>query len=82
MPRLIACLIPAAALLLVAATDAPGKKEPADPNKVRCKSQVETGSLVRKAKVCRTEAEWRRLSETGRERTQEMQTIYGAGGAH
>lgn len=34
-----------------------------DPNAVRCKRLEVTGSLVRKERVCRTNAEWRAISE-------------------
>lgn len=72
MPRFHHCLIPALGLLIAAAPA--DKKPPADPNKVHCKSELETGSLVRRTKTCHTEAEWQRLAETGRHNTQEMQT--------
>ncbi|NWK98566.1 hypothetical protein DM806_23455 [Sphingobium lactosutens] len=34
-----------------------------DPNAVRCKRLDVTGSLVRKERICRTNAEWRVISE-------------------
>ncbi|WHO39202.1 hypothetical protein PMI04_000955 [Sphingobium sp. AP49] len=34
-----------------------------DPNAVRCRRLDETGSLVRKTRVCKTNAEWRAISE-------------------
>ena len=34
-----------------------------DPNAVRCKRLAVTGSLVRKERICKTNAEWRAISE-------------------
>ncbi|WP_311271162.1 hypothetical protein [Sphingobium sp. WCS2017Hpa-17] len=34
-----------------------------DPNAVRCKRLVVTGSLARKERICKTNAEWRAISE-------------------
>lgn len=34
-----------------------------DPNAVRCKRLDVTGSLVRKERICKTNAEWRAISE-------------------
>lgn len=34
-----------------------------DPNAVRCKRLSVTGSLVRKERVCKTNAQWRAISE-------------------
>lgn len=34
-----------------------------DPNAVRCKRFQVTGSLVKKERVCKTNAEWRAISE-------------------
>jgi hypothetical protein len=34
-----------------------------DPNAVRCKRFQVTGSLVKKERVCKTNAEWRTLTE-------------------
>ncbi|MCI4590923.1 hypothetical protein MOK15_12580 [Sphingobium sp. BYY-5] len=34
-----------------------------DPNAVRCKRLEVTGSLVRKERICKTNAEWRAISE-------------------
>lgn len=36
-----------------------------DPQAIRCRRLEETGSLVRKQRVCKTNAEWRALSEQG-----------------
>ena len=34
-----------------------------DPNKVVCKRMADTGSLIKKSKICRTRAEWSRAIE-------------------
>ncbi|KQN02908.1 hypothetical protein ASE85_21250 [Sphingobium sp. Leaf26] len=34
-----------------------------DPNAVRCKRLEVTGSLVRKERICKTNAEWRTISD-------------------
>ena len=34
-----------------------------DPNAVRCKRFQVTGSLVKKERVCKTNAEWRKIAE-------------------
>lgn len=34
-----------------------------DPNAVRCRRLDVTGSLVRKERICKTNAEWRAISE-------------------
>ncbi|EQB31004.1 hypothetical protein [Sphingobium ummariense] len=34
-----------------------------DPNAVRCRQLEVTGSLVRKERICKTNAEWRAISE-------------------
>ncbi|WP_298691240.1 hypothetical protein [uncultured Sphingomonas sp.] len=50
-------------------------KAPADPNKVRCKRETVTGSLVASAKVCHTEAEWHEMAVRAREDTIRMQGV-------
>ncbi|TPE58828.1 hypothetical protein FJQ54_16635 [Sandaracinobacter neustonicus] len=39
------------------------KLDPKDPNYVRCRKIQVTGSLVKKERICRTNAEWARASE-------------------
>lgn len=43
-----------------------------DPNYVRCRKLEVTGSLVRKTRVCKTNAEWQRLAEKGSGDAQEI----------
>lgn len=53
--------------LCVAALPALAQEQPKldrnDPNATRCKRLSVTGSLVRKERVCKTNAEWRAISE-------------------
>jgi hypothetical protein len=42
-------------------------------DKVVCKKQVDTGSLVRAKKICRTRAEWEKANTVAREEGQRMQ---------
>jgi hypothetical protein len=44
-----------------------------DPDqRVRCRSIQATGSLVRRERVCRTVADWRRISERGNDRARDV----------
>ena len=47
-----------------------------DPAYIRCERILETGSLVKKMKYCRTNAEWRRLADIGNETARDMQERY------
>lgn len=95
MTRLVRAplLLLAAIALPLSAQDAgtqPGTEAPsasatvvaaaADPNAQICRVQEVTGSHVRKRKVCRTAAEWRRLSEDHRGQAQEY-VDHGRGGS-
>jgi hypothetical protein len=62
-------------ILLVSATaDTPSNPQSgASASKVFCKKQVDTGSLVRARKICRTRAEWDNANTVGREEGQRMQ---------
>lgn len=66
----------------VAAHDpAPKSKADAkDPNAKRCRSAPVTGSLVRGKKVCRTNAEWEQLAETGNRDAQDMMRLRSCAG--
>jgi hypothetical protein len=75
----------AAALLLFAvvtpAIGAEAAKPPVDPNKVRCKREATTGSLVAGNKVCHTEGEWHELYVQAHNQTIQLQDSYTAGGS-
>jgi hypothetical protein len=45
---------------------------PDHPNYIRCARVEETGSLVRKPKVCRTNQEWARLDGAGNREAREV----------
>lgn len=53
--------------LLTAALPAIAQEQPKmdrnDPNAVRCKRLEVTGSLVRRERICKTNAQWRAISE-------------------
>lgn len=46
--------------------------EAAPGDKVICKRYVETGSLMKSRKECRTRAEWQKLAVEGRNQAKEM----------
>lgn len=50
-------------MALPAVAQEPAKLDRNDPDAVRCKRFQVTGSLVKKERVCRTNAEWRKMSE-------------------
>lgn len=80
---------PAAAAAPVVVTTGPVKMKPSEiraynsayprthPNYIRCQRVEETGSLVRKSSVCRTNEEWDRIEAIGnreaREATENLQ---------
>lgn len=55
-----ACL---AVIALPAMAEEPSKLDRNDPNATRCKRIAVTGSLIRKERICKTNAEWRAISE-------------------
>lgn len=63
---LLAQLTAAPAVTPTAASDTSAEKK-------ICRRYAETGSFVRRTKVCRTQAEWRRIEEDARETGREMQ---------
>jgi len=74
---LVAALIACAPTLAAAQTPAPAATPAAaakDAQSERvCRKESETGSLVRKRKVCRTRAEWDALAQASRDRMSEGQ---------
>jgi hypothetical protein len=61
---LAALLLPVAPLLADTVPPAAATKlDPRDPNAVKCRRLEATGSLIRKERVCKTNAEWRAISE-------------------
>jgi hypothetical protein len=63
-----------------AQTPAPeAKLDKNDPNAVRCRRLEVTGSLVRKERVCKTNAQWRAISEQQNRDADDMITRSRAG---
>ncbi len=68
---MLACAVAAPVL---AEDPAPAKVvDRSSPDFVRCKKEVEIGSLVKKNKICRTNAEWKALGE--RESSEAMEHL-------
>lgn len=56
------------------ATPAPAAKpDRSDPNHMRCVSQVETGSLVKKRKICRSNSDWSKADAAGSRDAEDLQ---------
>jgi len=53
----------------------------AAPDYVRCVKILETGSLVKKTKICRTNAEWRRSADDGRKNADDI-IMHNRGGVN
>jgi hypothetical protein len=51
-----------------------------DDQKVRCRSQLETGSLTRYRKTCMTIAEWRKYNDHGNRQARDLVAIGNACG--
>lgn len=66
-----------AALLL--ATGQTAATPPAEPpkEKIICRTDIETGSLIKKRKTCRTRKQWEAAYNTARETTEEMRAPRG-----
>jgi hypothetical protein len=62
-------------LLLASATadTQPAPQTDDSASKLICRKQLDTGSLVRARKICRTRAEWDKANTVGREEGQRMQ---------
>ena len=50
-----------------------------DPNAVRCKKLSVTGSLVRKERICKTNAEWRNIGDAQNREADDLITRSRAG---
>lgn len=48
------------------------KLDPRDPNYMRCRKILETGSLVKKQRICKTNAEWARASEDAQKNADDL----------
>ena len=59
-----AVLAPAAMAKETYVDPAPTEKlDPRDPNYMRCRKILETGSLVKKQRICKTNAEWAKTND-------------------
>lgn len=85
---MLAALVVAAPALAESGTDAPSTataktaksaKKP-DDQKIRCRSQLETGSLTRHRKICMTIAEWRKYNDYGNRQARALVEIGNACG--
>jgi hypothetical protein len=50
------------------------KLDPKDPNYVRCRKLSVTGSLVKKERICKTNAEWAKASEDAQRNADDLIT--------
>ena len=75
-PLLTAALLVVAFAPLASVSAAPEttaeKLDPKDPNYVRCRKIQVTGSLVKKERICRTNAEWARASEDAQKNAEDL----------
>ena len=62
----------AAMVAFVSASATPAAAPPAPKDKVVCKKFVETGSLVRSRRECRTRRDWNRLSNDAQDETNRL----------
>ena len=74
-------------ILLQATTAAPTAaaqtaSAPSDDAKIVCKTIQPTGSRLGGERICLPKREWRRLHESGKEATREMQDTYSKQGAN
>lgn len=72
--------------LVAGKDDAAGtaRLDPKDPNYLRCRKLSVTGSLVKKARICKTNAEWAKAGESTRKDADDLITrnrgLYNPGG--
>ena len=67
MSKLFTALLALSFAVPAAAGTAVASSPVAAAEKIRCKREVETGSLVKATRVCRTEAEWDALRRQARD---------------
>ena len=68
-----AVLAPAALARETYVDPAPTEKlDPRDPNYMRCRKILETGSLVKKQRICKTNAEWAKASEDAQKNADDL----------
>ncbi len=62
---------------LAMAGDAPTAATATAPEKLICRRESQIGSLVRRKKVCRTEAEWKAVAQESKDMSNGMQRRSG-----
>ena len=68
-----AVLAPAALAKETYVDPAPTEKlDPRDPNYMRCRKILETGSLVKTQRICKTNAEWAKSSEDAQKNAEDL----------
>ena len=68
-----AVLAPAALAKETYVDPAPTEKlDPRDPNYMRCRKILETGSLVKKQRICKTNAEWAKAGEDAQKNADDL----------
>lgn len=72
-------ILPAPAYLPAQTPQPAAKLDRNDPGAIRCRRLDVTGSLVRKERVCKTNAEWRAISEQQNRDADDMITRSRAG---
>lgn len=71
-------MIASSLALLLAATPMAASPPSPEPQKLICRRFAETGSLVKKKRICHTKAEWARLSANTRQEWGELQGTKGS----
>ncbi len=66
--------LPVSPVLANGTTEAAEKLDPKDPNYVRCRKLSVTGSLVKKERICKTNAEWARANEEAQRNADDLIT--------
>jgi hypothetical protein len=65
--------LPAAPAFAGETTEATAEKlDPKDPNYIRCRKLSVTGSLVKKERICKTNAEWAKASEDAQKNADDL----------
>ncbi len=66
--------LPAMPVMAGQAAESAEKLDPKDPNYVRCRKLAVTGSLVKKERICKTNAEWAKASEDAQRNADDLIT--------
>jgi hypothetical protein len=66
--------LPVSPLFAGQAAQTADKLDPKDPNYVRCRKIGVIGSLVKKERICKTNAEWARASEDAQRNAEDLIT--------